>query len=471
MTMADDHIVTADEIVGAHGEPVGSTSAGASAAAARAAKAHQARVLSLTGKATLTDADHRAIDKHASQAIMLNTLSEAYSARSDLAAQSRRELGQTGEARTGGWGGGWSVGSEPTTYRQADHSGPSWVKDMIYVGLRGDPDAAARLHRNTAEVARETRALSTTDGAGGDFVPPLYLVQQYVALARPARVTANLVQNLPLPPGTDSINLPRVLTGTAVAEQATQNTAVQNTDATTGQVTAAVATIAGQQVVSVQMIEQSPVNIDDILLKDLLADLAVKIDLYVLNNNVANKRGLLNVTGINAVTYTSASPTVAGLYSKLADARQQIETGRYLSPTAILMSPRRWAWFLASADTAGRPVVVPTTDGPNNAVGTMNAGPTARAGEVGSIMGLPVFVDPSIPTNLGAGTNQDPVIVFRPEDSILYESLPKAEAFRESKSDQLSVLLRTYSYIAFTGERYARAISVVNGSGTVAPVF
>jgi hypothetical protein len=36
---------------------------------------------------------------------------------------------------------------------------------------------------------------------------------------------------------------------------------------------------------------------DEVLLRDLLADLAQKTDIFVINNNVANKRGLLNVSG------------------------------------------------------------------------------------------------------------------------------------------------------------------------------
>jgi hypothetical protein len=86
-------------------------------------------------------------------------------------------------------------------------------------------------------------------------------------------------------------------------------------------------------------------------------------------------------------------------------------------------------------------------------------------------MGLDVIVDPQIPTNLGAGTNQDPIIVLRASDSILWEGTPHAEAFRETKADQLSVLLRFYRYAAFTTARYAKSVSVINGTGLVAPTF
>ena len=54
----------------------------------------------------------------------------------------------------------------------------------------------------------EQRAINRTDGTGGYFVPPLWLVDQYVPYLRAGRVLANLCHSLPLPGGTDSINLP-----------------------------------------------------------------------------------------------------------------------------------------------------------------------------------------------------------------------------------------------------------------------
>ena len=74
--------------------------------------------------------------------------------------------------------------------------------------------------------------------------------------------------------------------------------------------TAAVATIGGVQTVSLQLVEQSPINLDELVLGALADDYAQRIDLFVINNNATNKRGLLNVSGVNAVTYTDATPTV-----------------------------------------------------------------------------------------------------------------------------------------------------------------
>ncbi|YCK35167.1 phage major capsid protein [Actinomadura sp. ATCC 39365] len=362
-----------------------------------------------------------------------------------------------------------TVISEPETYRKGGQN--SYFRDLVRAQLLGSRDATERLVRNSREVSAELekRALSTTDGAGGEFVPPLWMLNEYIGLARASRVIANRVRQMALPTGTDSINLPRLATGTAVAEQATQNTAVQNTDATTNSVTAAVATIAGQQVVSLQLIEQSPINMDDVLLADLAADYAVKLDTFVISNNAANKRGLLNVSGANAVTYTDASPTAGELYAKIADAIQQIHTQRFMPPDVIFMHPRRWAWLLSALDTAGRPLVTPVAGAPQNvlaAVGDVNS-----EGFVGSMQGLPVFVDPNIPVNLGAGTNEDRIVIARSSDVILFEGTPRSETFREPLAAQLSVLLRFYNYAALHSERYPKAISVISGTGMIAPTF
>jgi HK97 family phage major capsid protein len=363
---------------------------------------------------------------------------------------------------------GIKVTSEPETYRKGGQT--SYFRDLFRAQQRGDHDAIDRLRRSDREVqdGLETRALSTTDGGIGEFVPPLWMVEEYVKLARAGRVVADQIAHQPLPPGTDSINLPRLATGTSTAEQATQNTAVSSTDATSNSVTAAVATIAGQQVVSQQLLEQSPINMDTILLADLAADYATKLDVFVINNNAASKRGLLNVTGINAVTYTDATPTVGEAYSKVGDAIQQIHTGRFLPPDKVFMHPRRWAWFSVAVDTQGRPLVVPSAQMPTNVLAAMTD--VVSEGFVGTVQGLPVYVDPNIPTTLGGGT-EDRVIIARSSDIILFEGTPRAEAFRETKADQLSVLLRFYNYAALHSERYPKSISVIAGTGMIAPVF
>jgi HK97 family phage major capsid protein len=361
-------------------------------------------------------------------------------------------------------------------YRPDDNK--SYFRDLYMSRHKGDRDAADRLQRNN-KLQLESRAISTTNGAGGEFVPPLWIESEFIKLARPGRVTVDLTNVAPLPAGTDSINLPKVSGGTSVAVQSTQNSAISQTDMQTTSVSSAVTTVAGGQTVSLQLIEQSPLNIDQVILGDLAAAYGATFDSLILNGSGTSGQptGIMNVAGINAVDFPTpgGTPTqaqiVSALYSKLANAIQLISTNRFLPPDSIIMSPRRWAWLTATSDVSNRPLVVPHANGAFNAVGV--SGAVAAEGYVGSLLGLPVYVDPQIPTNLAldAGTGEDAIIVARMADLWTYESHIRAEAFEQTYASNMSVFVRLYNYVGFIGNRYPKSISVVTGSGLSAPTF
>lgn len=371
-----------------------------------------------------------------------------------------------------------SVGKEPLTYRR---NGPhSIFTDLYRVHLNADPAAAERLSRHNKEMAFEKALkageipsdaqfdLNSTDTTGGYLVAPLWLNEQFVDLARAGRVTADVLGPRPLPPNTDSINLPRMSTGTAVAGQS-DGGGVQETDAAFDTVAGDVKTIAGMQDVSQQLVDRSVPGIDEVIFADLVKAYSVNLDVAVLNSSTANNKGLLQVTGPNTVTYTQATPTVATLYPKIADAIQQIHNNVFLPPDAILMHPRRWAHILAGLDTTGRPLVSPIAP-MNPAAGF---GGVVAQGLVGSIQGVNTYVDPNIPTNTGAGTNQDSIIVLRSDECFLYEdgSGPYLETFRDVGSGTLTVRFRLHNYYAQINERRPKAISLITGTGLVTPSF
>lgn len=355
-----------------------------------------------------------------------------------------------------------SVTSEPDVYRRdGEHS---YFRDLYMASTYNRRDSVERLARNDQQV----RAIGTTDTAGGEFVPPLWIVEDYEKFARAGRVIADRLRRETLPAGTDSISLPLVTGGSSIAVQ-TEGNALSETDMATSSTTGAVKTLGGVQTVNVQLVEQSPVNIDGIVLADLAAEHAKQVDTFVIANNAANARGLLNVSGINAVTYTDASPTVPELWPKLVDAQRQVHVGRFLPAREVYMHPTRWAWFQAALDSNSRPYVTDDIDFPLLGV-SGDSVPEGLAGKIRGL-GLPVFLDPNIPVNLGAGTNEDRIIVIRPEDSVLYESAPKAEAFRETLAKNAQVVFRLYNYVAVLNARAPKSISVISGTGLVAPTF
>ncbi|GHA01449.1 phage major capsid protein [Streptomyces echinoruber] len=361
--------------------------------------------------------------------------------------------------------------NEARTYERGN--GRSYLQDLARVQLNMDGDGSARerLQRHAMEVEsdREFRDLNRTDGTGGYFVPPLWLMGQFVELARAGRAYANVVTSQPLPPGTDSINIPKVATGTATAVQTADNAAVQETDLSDDFVTAPVRTIAGQQDVAIQLLDQSPVSFDEVIFRDLVADYATKADVQVISGSGSAGQ----VTGVrntpNIVTISASTATVQAIYSKIADAVQRVHTGRFMPPTVIIMHPRRWAWFLAAVDSQNRPLVVPDAGNPQNAMATLGA--VAAEQVVGQMHGLPVVTDPSMPTTLGTGTNEDVIHVIRASDLLLYESGIRSRVLPEVGSGNLTVRLQVYGYIAFTAGRYPKSVVEIGGAGLAAPSF
>ena len=100
---------------------------------------------------------------------------------------------------------------------------------------------------------------------------------------------------------------------------------------------------------------------------------------------------------------------------------------------------------MAASDSTGRPLVVPQAGNPQNAVATLGA--VASEQVVGQMHGLPVITDPSIPTNLGTGTDEDVIHVLRASDILLYESGIRSRVLPEVGSGNLTVRLQVYGYL------------------------
>lgn len=390
--------------------------------------------------------------------------------RKDAAAETRKALGLGSETEQR-----FHVGGE-RTYRKGATT--SYYRDL-YLRQKGDFDAAERLKRHAQEVevesrkdgTFESRAMNRTDGTGGTFVPPSYLIDEYAALARAGRPFANSVRHFDLPPGTDSINVPKVTQGTLVGAQNGDAGALAQQDINDTYVTVPVVTIAGQARLSLQLIEQSPIAFDEMVFGDLQADYNRLLDTHAWSGSGSSGQvqGTLGTSGISAVTYTSGSPTVPALYSKIADATQRVHTLRFREPTAHWMHPRRWAWILSSADSANRPLVVPSSQGPNNALATQDG--VHSEGVAGTLGGLPVKLDANMPTNLGAGTNEDRIATVREDDLWLFESALRSRVLEQTKGDTLEVLLQVYAYVGYTAARYPTSVSVISGTGLIAPTF
>jgi len=370
-----------------------------------------------------------------------------------------------------GIGGAHTSGGE--TYHRGANS-PSFFRD-IWTAQRGDADASDRLRKNAREVGTEQRALGNTGatgGSGGEFAPPAWIIDQYVKLARPGRVTADLFHREDLPAGVSSVNIPKIATGTTVAQQTTQNTAVAQTDVTSTSLSSGIITLAGKQVVSQQLLDQGGIRVDEVILEDLAADLARQLGVQALTGTGTGGqlKGFLTATSSNVVTWTQATPTASGFYAQLARLQGQINATRYKAPDACVMHPRRWAWFASFTDSTGRPLIVPASGG-FNAMASPTTGMQGAAGHVGSVLGMDVFTDPNLPVNGGTGANQDTVLMFVRDDVWLYEGTLRAEAFTAPYADSMGILYRVFNYYAMIPDRYSASLGQINGTGLVTPTF
>ena len=360
------------------------------------------------------------------------------------------------------------VKEEPLTYAQ--DSSTSFFRDIYNSQMNHDPQAQARISRHSDEMKVEYRDGSTSNYAG--LVVPQYLTDLAAELARAGRPFANLCTSLPLPNDGMSINISRVTTGATAAAQATENSAVSEQDIDDTLLTVDVRTISGQQDISRQALDRGT-GIDSLIMADLSGAIATTLDDGIINGagTSGTLLGLKNITGINAVTYTDASPTVAELYPKLLDAIQKINSNRFAGPDLIIMHPRRAAFMAAAVDGQSRPLVLPQANVPSNAMGT---GPVAGYGSTGmQVAGIPIVTDANIQTDAGSGNNEDNIFVVRRADMLLFESpgAPSMVRMDQTLGGNLTVKMVAWQYACFIGGRYPASVSMISGTGLTTPVF
>lgn len=332
----------------------------------------------------------------------------------------------------------------------------------------------------------EMRAPSRIVGQGGYAIPPLWLIDEYIPALRPGRVAAGLCRQMPLPEGTDSINIPRLLTPTLTGIQGADAAPVVSRDFSDTFQQANVKTIAGQEDVPIQLIEQSPGQIlDRVLMTDLIADYNKQVDLQVLTGSgVGAPLSGGQVVGIypaanwgaTTVPITALGGTVGGLsvspqaefFQFLGALASKTAYSRFnLSNFNFVMHPRRHFWGITGLDSFGRPLASDDGFGPTNAheIEVDNAPFEGYAGRVP--FGARVYIDANVPiTDNGsgaAGGSNDIVIGAIWDDLWLFEGDLRTRVLTEVLSGTLELRFQVYAYIAFLA-RYGVSIALGYGA-------
>ena len=410
---------------------------------------------------------------------------------------------------------------EPGVYDPDNKRGGSYFQDLgvlaaasARLGSNSNHEQALeRMQRNAKEVDVQTRSATaeqrkqftrfleaengsyeqrvnpnTTAGQGGEFVPPLWLVAQYAPYLRATRTCANRVTNRFLPGGIDIINLPKITMGSQTGVQTAQGGAVTSRDITTSTISASVRTIAGQEDISLQLLEQSPLQMDGVIFDDLSRDYDLQLDQQIIYGTGANGKHLgvllvpgattnTSITNSNLVTVASAvfhdASTAGTQFRSVLNGKNQIEVLRLAAATGIWVNPRRAnSWEYSAVDTQGRPLFVAYA--PFNALGIDN--PNIAEGVAGALSGLAVIKDGNMPTTMNAGAvtggTADAIVVLKEDDLILWEGTPRFRALPEILSGTLQIRYQMYAYSAFMPNRFAPSISILTGNtGLAAPTF
>jgi HK97 family phage major capsid protein len=341
--------------------------------------------------------------------------------------------------------------NEPPLYR---HGGPHSFFGDVYAAKQSDPGARARL----ATLDAEQRDVGT--GAFAGLTVPSYIVEAHGIAARASRPLIDAIGAIPLP-GNGMTALVGKTTTATTAGQSAENAGVSETDIVTAALSLPVRTIPGRQDMSRQALERGE-SIDLLLGMDLLDAVDTEMDRQAIagTGTLPEMLGILSASGTTSVVWTDATPTVPEFLVKLTSAAKQSAVARKKAPDTILMTSRRWFWISNFVDTAGQPIV-PITTGP----------PDRESPYVGTIAGLGVILDDNIPGNLGAGTNEDRVIVCRLVDLVILETDPVASFDQQASSaaGNLSVVFVVRRYAAFTAERWPAGVAIISGSGLIDP--
>jgi hypothetical protein len=298
---------------------------------------------------------------------------------------------------------------------------------------RGPGKARASRHPDAGRAARHL-----DDGGRHGRVRAAGLLAGPVDPAAPSRTpTANLMNSRPLIPGTMVYHFPKLSGGAATAIQTADNAAVQETDPTSADYSVSVKTIAGQVDISRQLYDFSNPGMDEIIMADLAADLRRSSTFRC--SPAPARRGRRSGSGTSP--RSTRSPTRRRPRPRQPCTRRSRTPGRRSrrdlpqrrrdrhAPAALGLGAGRIRHDRTAArNPPTRPSTRPSRAG--------SARTTHRARR--ELQGLPVYLDPNIPTNIGAGTNQDIVLVLRTAEMYLYEEgSPRTRVFEDVGSGTL----------------------------------
>jgi HK97 family phage major capsid protein len=379
----------------------------------------------------------------------------------------------------------------PKRQLELDRRAEQALQEALMSGSSKERRAAQRMYEAGLSPF-ERRFVSRTDGAGGYFVPPLWLIDEYIPYLRAGREHADLARQLPLPGGTDNINIPRVTIGSATGPQVADGGPVPGRDMTDNFVSAPVRTIAGQQDAALQLLDQSPITFDEVIFQDLTNDYNMQLDGQTLvGSGVAGQiagvypAGAISSSNQIVVQNTNTNASQTWVANGGSGDTLFLSSGKLLSQGARtrLMPFDRWVWnptlwymLLSTLDSQNRPLVVPGGEGSAFNQAAMDDDGPLSEGVAGIYYGLPVTLSVNMPLTFGgavapqittvsngtfaptpgSGTNANytPMLAERTSDLFLWEGEMRTRVLSEVLSGNLQIRFQVYNYVAYMTNRY-----------------
>jgi HK97 family phage prohead protease/HK97 family phage major capsid protein len=327
------------------------------------------------------------------------------------------------------------------------------MSENMELDVRAVQDEVAEIRRelelvktpNIAVSASETKFRSQGEFAkalvsGDSDAVELFRATSADAALRPAfvgyinnlinsgRPTLNAFAVSALPATGLTVEYAKVNTNTiAIGKQTTENTALSTGDVALSTVSVAVSTYGGYTNISKQAIERSTVNYLDVAFQAMSLAYAKKM-----NADFVAVLAALTWTG---KTLDLSALTAAAVMGGIADGAAYIYNATGLSPEFIVAGVTAYKRLVSIVDTAGRPVVSQVGDG-SNTIGGSNI-----PGLQGSILGLPIVVDPALEAKTAYMAHSSALTT--------YESAGAPTRLTTSDVTKLQDTFSVYGYAAF----------------------
>ena len=333
------------------------------------------------------------------------------------------------------------VRSEELVYRR--DGGPdgttSFFRDMV-AAREGDRVASDRLERHLVQ----TRALggNTTSAAG--VVPPVWLPEEFAAMARGARPIADTLRHVPITSATP-VTVGVQTSGAVVGDQAAEGDQPGDVRQFTSTYPLVVTPKTKTGIVDVprQLVDGSNPAVDSIIYSDLMGAYYEAVETEVMAA-LANQPGIAAVVPVDTAT--------GSIVDGISHAATAVRTTRKRAPSHVYMTHIGYGALSREKDGAGRPLITTGRYGPQNAqgAGRIDAIPRRRrrrrqwAAHCAEVLGQPG------PPHL---------YVVRADDLLLLESATLTFARYEEVLGPETIRLGVWGYVGVVTGRYPKAIA------------